>query len=187
MLAVAVAGVALPARHRRPSGRSRADDPNHVAQDRVASPLLDRLVQPLREAVVGDAGEVLLVDAVVAVGDRELLGCASARARRTARSRWRCRRIRRGSGSAASSARPSPRLAQASIPPCSSSGCAVVCIRLAVVVSFSSFCQVPTAPRSCGSSCERGVDVTTTTAETVARRRSRGSRDMGLVKTNGAY
>src|SRR5262245_56348891 len=46
---------------------------------------------------------------------------------------------------------PSPRLNIASSPPCSSSGCAVVCMTLPMVRSFSSFCHVPLAPRSCAS------------------------------------
>src|SRR5438093_4463693 len=46
---------------------------------------------------------------------------------------------------------PWPRLSQARTPPCSSSGCAVVCMALAVVWSLSSFCHVPDAPRSSGS------------------------------------
>ena len=44
---------------------------------------------------------------------------------------------------------PSLRLRRASTPPCSSSGCAVVCITLAVVRAFRIFCHAPAAPASC--------------------------------------
>src|SRR6185312_15307904 len=59
---------------------------------------------------------------------------------------------------------PSPRLNIAKTPPCSSSGCAVVCMTLAIVRSFSSFCHVPVAPRSCGS----GSAAVTSAADAIA-------------------
>src|SRR2546422_10356854 len=65
---------------------------------------------------------------------------------------------------------PSRRLSSASMPPCSSSGCAVVCIALAVVVSLSSFCHAPLAPVSCGGAAERSEAAPATTAASAMRR-----------------
>ena len=59
----------------RPAG---ADDPHHVAHHVVRAPLLERLLEPLREAVVDHGGEVLLVHAVVAVRDPQFLGADQA-------------------------------------------------------------------------------------------------------------
>jgi hypothetical protein len=73
MLAVSVARAALPARddHQR---AELADRPHHVARERVAIPLAERLVHALGEAVIGDAGVVLRVEAVVLPRARELVG-----------------------------------------------------------------------------------------------------------------
>jgi hypothetical protein len=73
VVAVAVALVALEARqqHPRPAG---ADHPHHVAHHVFAAPLLERLFEPLRKAVVDHRGEVLLVDAVVAIRHPQFLG-----------------------------------------------------------------------------------------------------------------
>src|SRR5439155_20617882 len=67
---------------------------------------------------------------------------------------------------------PSRRLSSASMPPCSSSGCAVVCIALAVVVSLRIFCHAPLAPVSCAGTAERS-DAAPTTAVASATRRNR--------------
>ena len=73
MLPVTIADIALPARHddQRPLS---PDDAHHVTDHVLASPLLDRLLQTLREAIVDDGREVLLVHAVVAIRQPELLG-----------------------------------------------------------------------------------------------------------------
>ena len=70
---MAIAIVALKARdqHERPL---RADDAHDVAQHVLASPLDERFLEPLREAVVDDRGEVLLIDAVVLVGAEQFFG-----------------------------------------------------------------------------------------------------------------
>jgi hypothetical protein len=60
MLPVPVALVPLPARNDDERTGS-ADDPHHVAQHVGPIPVLERFVQSLGEAVVGDAGEILLV------------------------------------------------------------------------------------------------------------------------------
>src|SRR5947209_3175861 len=65
---------------------------------------------------------------------------------------------------------PSRRLSSASMPPCSSSGCADVCIALAVVVSLRSFCHAPLAPVSCAGAVERSGAVLTMTAASATRR-----------------
>ena len=46
--------------------------------DVLAAPLLERFVEPLREAVVDHRREVLLVDAVVPVGQQQFLGADQA-------------------------------------------------------------------------------------------------------------
>src|SRR5688500_5613521 len=51
---------------------------------------------------------------------------------------------------------PRPRLSTASTPPCSSSGCAVVCITLAVVRSFRSRCHAAATPDSAAGACAPG-------------------------------
>ena len=73
VVAVAVALVALETRD-QDERALHADHADHVAKHVLAAPLVERLVQALGEAVVGDRREVLLVDAVIAVGDRQLLG-----------------------------------------------------------------------------------------------------------------
>src|SRR5204862_5957496 len=73
VIPVAVAIVALEARD-HDERALRADDADHVAQDLLAAPFHQRLLQPFREAVVDHAGEVLPVDAVVLVRAQELLG-----------------------------------------------------------------------------------------------------------------
>src|SRR5262245_55725422 len=73
---------------------------------------------------------------------------------------------------------PSPLLNIASIPPCSSSGCAVVCMTLAIVCSLRSFCQVPLAPRSCGSGSAAATSAAEATAVTsVVNRRVKARYD----------
>jgi len=52
----------------------QADDPHHVAQDRLLIPASQRLVECLRVAVVDGRGEVLIVESVVAAREPELLG-----------------------------------------------------------------------------------------------------------------
>ena len=77
MVAVAVASVALKPRdddHRA----IHPDDANDVAKDVLAPPLLERLVQALGEAIVRNAREVLVVHAVVAIGNEEFLGADEA-------------------------------------------------------------------------------------------------------------
>ena len=72
VLAMSVPRAALPTGddYERPESPDRA---HHVAQQLFAIPLGQRLVQPLREPVVGDLGEVLLVEAVVLPGPREFV------------------------------------------------------------------------------------------------------------------
>ena len=63
---------------------------------------------------------------------------------------------------------PCPRLNHVRTPPCSSSGCAVVCMTLAVVCSLPSFCHTPATPASCTGACARPASdaaVRTTTNE----------------------
>ena len=90
MIAVAVA--LLPwNREMITSGRSMRITRDHVAQHVLPAPLVERLVQPLRESVVDDRREVLLIHAVVAVGGQQLLGPDQAQGIEQLRSRSRCR------------------------------------------------------------------------------------------------
>ncbi|MEZ5419846.1 MAG: hypothetical protein R2708_21225 [Vicinamibacterales bacterium] len=73
VVAVAIALVALEARQQHPRP-AHADDADDIAHHGVLAPLLERLLEALREAVVHHRREVLLVNAVVAVGDAQLLG-----------------------------------------------------------------------------------------------------------------
>ena len=79
VIAVSVARVSLEARdqHQR---AVHAHDPNHLAQDVLLAPFLQGFVEPLGEAVIDDAREVLVVDAIVAVGQEQLLGADEAEA-----------------------------------------------------------------------------------------------------------
>jgi len=79
VIAVTVARVSLEAgdQHQRAVD---AHDPDHLAQDVLLAPLLQGLVEPFGEAVIDDAREVLLVDAVVAVGQEQLLRADEAEA-----------------------------------------------------------------------------------------------------------
>src|SRR5262249_48073229 len=73
MVAVAVALVPLEPRdeHQRPL---HADDADDVAEDVLASPFHERLLEALRESVIDRGGEVLLIDAVVLVRGEQFLG-----------------------------------------------------------------------------------------------------------------
>ena len=73
VLAVAVPFVALEARD-DDEGPGHPNHPHEVAQDGLPTPLVQRFLEPLRVAVVGGRGEILLVDAVVLIGQQQLLG-----------------------------------------------------------------------------------------------------------------
>ena len=66
VIAMAVAFVPLEAREQHPRPR-HADDADDVAHGRFGAPLVERFVEALRETVVHDGREVLLVDPVVLV------------------------------------------------------------------------------------------------------------------------
>jgi hypothetical protein len=73
VVAVTVALVALEPRNQHERAIP-ADDAHDVAQHRLAPPLLERLVEAFREAVVDDRREVLPIQAVVAAGHLQFLG-----------------------------------------------------------------------------------------------------------------
>jgi hypothetical protein len=79
VLPVPVALVPLPTRDHN-ERTEVADDSHHVPQHVGAIPVLQRFVEPLGEAVVGDGREVLLVEAVVAPRQLELGGPNQAKA-----------------------------------------------------------------------------------------------------------
>ena len=145
MVAVAVALVALESRddHERPLG---ADDADDVAEDVVACPTSraprrgawrSRSRRPCRST----AGRRRSTGPRAAVPR-----CGSARAHRTAPGRSRCRPTRRGSASAATPARPRRGSASPARRRARRRGARSCASTLAVVRSFSSFCQAPAAP-----------------------------------------
>jgi len=79
VIAVSVARASLEARDQHQRAVD-AHDPNHLAQDVLLAPLLQRFVETFGEAVIDDAREVLVVDAVVAVGEEQLLSADEAEA-----------------------------------------------------------------------------------------------------------
>ena len=76
MIAVAVALVALEARQEDDGRLMRMM--RTTSRSTVSVPTCRSFLEPLREAVVDDGGEVLLVDAVVAIGDEQFLGANQA-------------------------------------------------------------------------------------------------------------
>ena len=77
-------------------GSGHADHPHEVAQDDLLPPLAQGLVEALGVPVVGQGGEVQLVEAVVRGGDQQLLGPDEAQGVEELRRRWRCPRTRPG-------------------------------------------------------------------------------------------
>ena len=77
VVAMAIALIALEARQQH-ERTARANHPHHIAQHGFLAPLLEGLFEPLREAVVDHRGEVLLVDAVVAIGHAQFFSANQA-------------------------------------------------------------------------------------------------------------
>jgi hypothetical protein len=73
VLPVAIPGRALPARHDDERARA-ANNAHHVAHDRLPIPQVERLVEPLRIAVIGGCREVEVVEPVVLACEQQFLG-----------------------------------------------------------------------------------------------------------------
>ena len=121
--------------------------PHHVSQsDIVTLPFLKSFLRALREAKIRYASKTLL-DPVVAIRGSQLQSAQDAQHVEQITADFVLSTFATIQGQQYTLA-PLPRDSSVNMPPSSSSGCAVVCIRRAVVCSRSSICFSPRAPVS---------------------------------------
>ncbi len=74
-LVIAVAVPIVPLEPRNQDERPVPPDyPHNLAQKVLPAPLVECFIQPFRKSVVDEVGEVLAVDAVIAIGNQQFLG-----------------------------------------------------------------------------------------------------------------